>query len=406
MKMKNDCQADYIKEAFDKLYNCVMPFIDLAHLDDAASAFKELDKKLHSEIYILKKRLAERDRAVDAGLTRSEVDRERISDLESENNAKQHVIESFVAKVNDLEKKIRHLEIENANLRVTPDDANAIEVLKRENRVLRCDNKKLAAACEENNHLREVIDGKEKEINDLKKKIHKLEQEAADDAIRIKSLERANSVLRGDNKQYKNEIHELEEENTNLRMPPDDANSIEVLRGENEMLWSRIEEVEKENRERKTRNETLENVISALKRRHEMLYSKIEVLKNGKRPWHGDGNATTGAWTCCESLFETIEFQSKKIKELEAEKTRLKLLLTQQNEIDALKKENSKLRTLKEDLSYGHEFEFGDEVFVSWSCDPYMYIKSGQLYNPRTERLVYVGKDQHLKWFGEKFSIV
>ena len=37
-----------------------------------------------SEIYILKKCLAERDRAVDAGLTRSEVDRKRISELETE----------------------------------------------------------------------------------------------------------------------------------------------------------------------------------------------------------------------------------------------------------------------------------------------------------------------------------
>lgn len=392
MGLKNDCERDCIKEAFDKLYNCVMPYIDLTQFADADTAFKELDKKVHSEIYILKKCLAESDRAVEAGITRSEVLQERINDLEqrlnneckhgedladvngklaSENadlkektsrltfleNSKtawrsraQHAEKA----VEDLKKKISELEEENTNLRVTPDDANAIEVLKRENRVLRCDNKKLAAACEDNKRLREVIDGKEKEINSLKKKIHELEQETADDTIRIKSLERANSVLRGDNK----------------------------------ILWSKLEEV--------------------------------DIPKHPKRIWHADGNDMTGAWTCCENLAKAIEFQNKKIEELETEKAklkeaydiheatieRLKLLLTQQNEIDALKKENSELRTLKEDLSYDHEFEFGDEVFVPWSDGPYMYVKSGMMYNPRTERLVYVGKDQHLKWFGDKFAIV
>ena len=53
MKMKNDCERDYIKEAFDKLYNRVMPYIDLTQFADADTAFKELDKKVHSEIYIL-----------------------------------------------------------------------------------------------------------------------------------------------------------------------------------------------------------------------------------------------------------------------------------------------------------------------------------------------------------------
>lgn len=282
MKMKNDCQVDYIKEAFDKLYSSVMPYIDLTQFADADIAFKELDKKVHSEIYILKKCLAESDRAVDAGITRSKVLQERISDLESENNAKQHVIESFTIKVNDLEKKIRHLEIENANLRVTPADANAIEVLKRENRVLRCDNKKLAAACEENNHLREVIDEKEKKI------------------------------------------HELEEENIS------------------------------------------------------------------KCPWHGDVNAMTDERACHKSLVETIE-------ELNAKKARLEEAYDIHE--TTTKKENV-------DLSPGHEFEFGDEVFVPWSDAPYMYVKTGLLYNTRTKRLVYVGKGQHLKWFGEKFAIV
>ena len=65
MELKNDCERNYIKEAFDKLYNCVMPFVDLTQFSNADTAFKELDRKVHSEIYILKKCLAERDRAVD-----------------------------------------------------------------------------------------------------------------------------------------------------------------------------------------------------------------------------------------------------------------------------------------------------------------------------------------------------
>ena len=100
---------------------------------------------------------------------------------------------------------------------------------------------------------------------------------------------------------------------------------------------------------------------------------------------------------CSKSLAETIEFQNKKIEELEAEKARLKEAYYIHE--TTTKKENV-------DLSYGHEFEFGDEVFVPWSDGPYMYVKSGLMYNPRTERLVYVSKDRHLKWFGEKFSIV
>ena len=39
-------------------------------------------------------------------------------------------------------------------------------------------------------------------------------------------------------------------------------------------------------------------------------------------------------------------------------------------------------------------------------CDPYMYVIRGRLYNPRTENLVYVSGTEHLKWFGDKFSIV
>ena len=253
MKMKNDCQVDYIKEAFDKLYNCVMPYIDLTQLSDADTAFKDLDKKVHSEIYILKKCLAESDRAVEAGLTRSKVLQEKICELENELAQARNSTELLLRKENDrLRIVIDELEKENASLRVTPSDT--LEALKKENIELRNDNEALAntveqykktflVRCKEGDRLREVIGTLENEINDLKKKIHELEVEKA----------------------------RLKEHNDNV------------------------------------------------------------------------------------------------------------------------------------DLSPGHEFEFGDEVFVPWSDGPYMYVKRGLMYNPRTERLVYVGKDQHLKWFGDKF---
>ena len=275
MKMKNDCERDYIKEAFDKLYDRVMPYIDLNEFANADMAFKELDKKVHSEIYILKKCLAESDRAVDSGLTRSKVLQERISELENELAQARNSTELLLRKENDrLRIVIDGLEKENASLRLTPFDT--LEALKKEN-------------------------------NTLKKKVHELEEES---------------------------IH--------------------------------------------------------------------------KRPWHGDGNAImTGARTWSEMLAETIEFQNRKIEELEAEKARLKEAYDiHETTIKRLKLLLGKEHIVNEDLSYGHEFEFGDKVFVPWSDGPYMYIKPTMLYNPRTESCVYVGKTQHLKWFGEKFSIV
>ena len=293
MELKNDCERDYIKEAFDKLYNCVMPYIDLNEFANADMAFKELDKKVHSEIYILKKRLAESDRAVDAGLTRSQVLQERISDLEEMNSKLRIHNEGLSAAC-------------ESHLKALSEATNELEQYKKNNILQRAD-----------------MDGLEKQINDLKKKIQHLEIENAnlrvtpDDAIRVKSLERANKILRR----------------------------------ENGTLWTTLE--------------------------------KRDI----------------GERTCYESLSKTIEFQNKKIEELEAEKARLK------EECDV---HEATFKKLKEnvDLSYGHEFEFGDEVFVPWSDGPYMYVKRGMMYNPRTERLVYVSKDQHLKWFGEKFSII
>ena len=384
MKMKNDCQIDYIKEAFDKLYNRVMPFIDLTQFSDADTAFKELDKKVHSEIYILKKCLAERDRAVDAGLTRSEVDRKRISELEQRlNNECKHGedladINCRLASENvDLKAKVTLLETsritwrsraqhaekavtladincrlasENVDLKAKVTDLNKkVSDLEKELAESRNSNELLLR--KENDRLREVIDGNEKEINSLKKKIHELEQDNEALRSKLEAVDKAYDALRRDNKILWSKIKNVERSNV-------------ILRGDNETLWARLIECD------------------------------LDIFK---RPWHGDGNAMTGAQTCYKSLVETIEFQNKKIEELEAEKARLKEAYDIHE--TTIKKENV-------DLSYGHEFEFGDEVFVPWSDEPYMYVKSGMMYNPRTERLVYVGKDQHLKWFGEKFSIV
>ena len=333
MKMKNDCERDYIKEAFDKLYTRVMPYIDLTQFADARTAFQELDKKVHSEIYILKKCLAESDRAVDAGLTRSKVLQERISDLEQRLNDECKHGEDL-ADING------QLASENADLRVTPPDANAIETLEKENSELRNDNKALAntveqykksflVRCKERERLREVINGKEKEINTLKKK-----------------------------------IQDLEEENASLN------EDVDALVAENADLHERLSSCEKS-------IETLKKSNGILRRDNEALWARLKGrdLDIYKRPWHGDANART----CHKSLVETVE-------ELEAEK-------------------KARLEE-KVDLSYGHDFKFGDEVFVPWSCEPYMYVIRGRLYNPRTENLVYVSGTEHLKWFGDKFSIV
>ena len=229
----------------------------------------------------------------------------------------------------------------------------------------------------ENNRLRRTIDGLKKDNGDLENKLAEAKQSAEFYRRSAVDFDGENDRLReaidGKEKEInslKKTIHELEKENTNLRITPTDANAIEVLRGENEMLWSRIEEVE-----------------------------------IGKRPWHGDGNAMTGARTCCESLAEAVEFQNKKIEELEAEKARLKEVYDiQETTIKRLKLLLGKEHKETE-VPTDHEFEFGDKVFVPWSYGPYMYVKSGLMYNPRTERLVYVGKTQHLKWFGERFEI-
>ena len=328
MELKNDCQVDCIKEAFDKLYNSVMPFVDLTQFADVDTAFKELDKKVHSEIYILKKCLAERDRAFKA-LRKENID--------------------LAKGVKDHSSKIESLEKENSELKTSNERLNA--KYKSYWKALSETKADVTRYKMDNIRLREVIDGRDNEIHDLEKKIQDLEEENA-------SLTEDVDALVAENTDLHTKLSSNEKSIENLKR----SNSI--LRGDNETLWSKLEEAD---------------------------------LDISKRPWHGDGNAMTDEQASYKSLVEAIEFQNKKIEELEAEKARLKE--TYDIHETTIKKENV-------DLSYGHEFEFGDEVFVPWSDGPYMYVKSGLMYNPRTERLVYVGKDQHLKWFGEKFSIV
>lgn len=319
MKTKNDCQVDYIKEAFDKLYTSVMPYIDLTQFADARTAFNELDKKVHGEIHILKKELEQYKK----------------------NNVRQRAdIDGLEKEINDLKKRIYWLEGENANLRITPPDANAIEVLEKENSELKTSNERLNTKCKigwkalfeakadvtrykrDNIRLRADIDALEKEIDTLKKKIQDLEEENS-------SLDEDVDALVAENADLHERLSSVEKSNG-------------ILRGDNETLYARL---------------------------------KGRDLDIFKRPWHGDANART----CHKSLVETVE-------ELEAEK-------------------KARLEE-KVDLSYGHDFKFGDEVFVPWSCEPYMYVIRGRLYNPRTENLVYVSGTEHLKWFGDKFSIV
>lgn len=168
-------------------------------------------------------------------------------------------------------------------------------------------------------------------------------------------------------------ISELEEENANLRETPFDT--LEALKKENSELRNgnkalsamcesrlkalfeaRIEaaQYKKSFMEHYEENDHLHGVVDTLEKEINSLKKKIHELEIGKRPWHGDAQA----WKTAASY---------------------------------------------EDLD--HEFKFGDKVFVPWSDGPYMYIKPGELYNPRTKSCAYVGKTQHLKWFGERFEI-
>ena len=284
---------------------------------------------------------------------------------------------------------------------------NEIESLKKTINELK---EKLNNECKHGEDLADINCRLASENVDLKAKVSDLEKELA---------EARNSTelhLRKENERLRGVIDGLEKENASLRVTPPDVNVIESLEKENselktsnerlnakyksylkELFEARIEaaQYKKSFMEHYEENDRLRSVVDTLEKEINTLKKKVHELEIVKRPWHGDGNAMTDE--CSKSLAETIEFQNKKIEELEAEKARLKE--TYDIHETTTKKENV-------DLSYGHEFEFGDEVFVPWSDEPYMYVKSGMMYNPRTQRLVYVGKDQHLKWFGEKFSII
>ena len=291
----------------NKLFDAVELYFDSWCLPSLISAFMVCDDAIEGEIAALKAELTDANRRKDIYHGNADHLRnmalERGDELRKANN-----------QIDELKEKL------NIERKHGEDLANANGQLATENVDL-----KSSLTLLENSRTawRSRAQHAEKAVTDLNKKIHELEEENAnlrvtpDDAIRVKSLERAN----------------------------------EILRRENGTLWTTLEKRDIDER------------------------------------------------TCYESLSKAIEFQNKKIEELEAEKARLK------EECDV---HETTIKKYKEnvDLSYGHEFEFGDEVFVPWSDAPYMYVKTGLLYNTRTKRLVYVGKDQHLKWFGEKFSIV
>ena len=143
---------------------------------------------------------------------------------------------------------------------------------------------------------------------------------------------------------------------------------------------------EKLNIERK-HGEDLADVNGQLATENVDLKSSLTLLENSRTGWRSRA----------QHAEKRVMDLNKKIHELEEENTNLRV--TPFDTLEALKKENV-------DLSPDHEFEFGDEVFVPWSDAPYMYVKTGLLYNSITKRLVYVSKDKHLAWFGDKFVIV
>ena len=241
------------------------------------------------------------------------------------------------------------------------------------------------------------------------------------DNLRVEVLEKSDELRKANN-----QIDELKEKLNNERKHGEDLADVNgKLASENADLKEKVTLLETSRITWRSRAKYAEKRVMDLNEKIEVLEKEINDLKKkiheleeenanlrvpprdiSKRPWHGDGNATTGARTCCESLSETIEFQSKKIKELEAEKTRLKEAYDiHETTIERLKLLLDKENIDKEDLSYVHALKFGDKVFVPWSDGPYMYIKPGELYNPRTKSCAYVGKTQHLKWFGERFEI-
>ena len=397
-----------------KLYDSITLYFDSWCLPSLITAFMVCDDAIEGEIAAIKAELAEAKRG--RAIFRADADHLRNMVFEKGNELRlaNNEIESLKKTIDELKEKLNverkhgedladingQLASENVDLKakVTLLETSRITWLSR------------AQHAEKAVTLADINCRLASENVDLKAKVSDLEKELA---------EARNSTelhLRKENERLRGVIDGLEKENASLRVTPPDVNVIESMEKENselktsnerlnakyksylkELFEARIEaaQYKKSFMEHYEENDRLRSVVDTLEKEINTLKKKVHDLEIVKRPWHGDGNAMTDE--CSKSLAETIEFQNKKIEELEAEKARLKEAYDIHE--TTIKKENV-------DLSYGHEFEFGDEVFVPWSDGPYMYVKSGLMYNPRTERLVYVGKDQHLKWFGEKFSIV
>ena len=188
-------------------------------------------------------------------------------------------------------------------------------------------------------HLRNMALEKGDELRKANNKISDLEEQLANAKQRLTLLEnsrtgwrsRAQHAEKGVTDLNK-KINELEEENANLRVTPFDT--LEALKKENSDLENeltkakRLEEIyHRSGVDLYEENDRLRGVVDILEKEINTLKKKIHELEEEnihKRPWHGDANAMTGGRTCCESLTAAIEFQNKKIEELEAEKTRLK----------------------------------------------------------------------------------
>ena len=244
--------------------------------------------------------------------------------------------------------------------------------------------------------LKEKLNNERKHGEDLADVNAQLASETTDLKARLTLFEHSRITWRARAQHAEKEVQDLNKAISDLEKQLAETKQFE------ERYHSSTVDLDKE-------NDRLREVIVLAKKEINTLKKKIHELEEEsihKRPWHGDGNAMTGTRTCCKSLSDTIEFQNKKIEELEAEKARLKEAYdVHETTIKRLKLLLGKEHKEKEDLSYGHKFEFGDKVIVPWSSDPYVYIKPGELYNPRTKSCVYVGKTQHLKWFGERFEI-
>lgn len=361
MKMKN--------KELKKLFDVVEPYYDMVSLPSVMTSFMACDDAIEDEIAALKAELTDAKKG--RTIFRYNADNLRVEVLVKSDELRKanNQIDELKEKLNNERKHGEDLA--DVNGKLASENADLKE--KTSNQVRLLEHSRIT--------WRARAQHAEKEVEDLKKKISELEEENANLRVTppsdtLESLKKENIELRNDNEALANTVEQYKK--TFLVHCKEGDRLREVIG----TLENEINDLKKKIHELKTRNENLKRSNGILRGDNETLWARLEECDISTRE------------QAYKSLVEAIEFQNKKIEELEAEKARLKEAYDIHE--TTTKKENV-------DLSYGHEFEFGDEVFVPWSDGPYMYVKTGLLYNTRTQRLVYVGKDQHLKWFGDKF---